>query len=98
MEKTPINKVSANQKIELAKRRKLKLLLFEEQQGLCAECVKQLSYRSPASDNYPHLSHKIPLSQGGKTTRENCTVNCAKCHSKEHNLSNTYNEQPGWRE
>jgi len=96
MNKTLIRKVSEKQQLELARRRFLKYQLWLEQEGKCARCRKFLSYANEAADNYPHLSHKKPLSQGGKTTRGNCEVLCAECHSnKEHHLRNIYNEQPG---
>jgi len=102
MKKTPLNKQSPKQKDELAKRRLLKWQLYNEQQGLCAKCGRFLwwddNHREAA--NYPHLSHKERLSKGkktGVTTRKNCEVLCAECHSnKEHGLRNFYGEQPDW--
>ena len=91
---TSLNKVSKKQEKELAHRRLLKYQLWSEQNGRCKECGKFLSYANEAADNYPHLSHKKPLSRGGKTARENCSVLCAECHSnQEHHLRNIYNER-----
>ena len=97
MRQTPIKIVSDKQRIELALRRKLKYELYLEQEGKCAKCGKFLNWYNPASDSYPHLSHEKPLSAGGKTTKENCTVKCAECHSNgNHNQGNVYNSQPQW--
>jgi len=92
MKKTPLSKISKKQEVELARRRVLKYELFLKQAGRCARCNKYLSYANGVSDNFPHLSHKTPLSRGGKTTRDNCEDLCAECHSREHNLRNIYNE------
>jgi len=92
-----MNRISAKQKAELAKRRLLKYQLFLSQEGKCAECGKYLSYYNEAADNFPHLSHEKALAQGGKTDRKNCRVKCAECHSNgKHHLRNIYNEQPAW--
>ena len=97
MKKTPLRKISKKQERELARRRLLKWELYQEQESRCAKCGKFMSYQNEASDNYPHLSHKKPLSAGGKTSRANCEVDCAECHSnQEHGLRNIYNEQPKW--
>jgi len=74
IKKTPINKVSAKQKIELAKRRKLKKELIEEQGEVCMTCGKAPDWRGIT------LSHIIPLGRGGKTTRKNCPLECFPCH------------------
>ena len=97
-QKISLSKVSDKQKDELALRRLLKWKLFNEQEGRCAnkKCGKIMTYYNEASDNYPHLSHKKPLSRGGKTDRDNCSVICAECHSKEHGLRNKYSEKPQW--
>ena len=75
MKKTPLNKVSAKQKIELALRSKLKADFFAEHGPYCMTCGVR---------GYPprwiELSHIIPLSRGGKTTRENCLNECEVCH------------------
>ena len=93
MKRTPLRKVSPKQQKELVLRRLMKWYLYLQQDGKCAKCGKFLSYASETAGNYPHLSHKKPLSQGGKTTRENCEDLCAECHSKEHHLRNIYNER-----
>jgi len=91
-----VKRVSDKQRIELEKRRLLKYQLYLRQDGQCAECGKYLSYYNETSDNYPHLSHDKSLAQGGKTNEKDCSVKCAECHSKKHNLRNIYNEQPAW--
>lgn len=99
MKRVAIKKVSAKQEIELAKRRLLKWELFNEQAAKCKNCGRFLFWddNNKTLPDYPHLSHKKPLSQGGKTDRENCEVLCAECHSNsEHGLNNKYNEQPSW--
>lgn len=94
---TSLNKVSKKQEIELAKRKLLKYQLFLSQNGKCAQCGKMMTYYNTASDNYPHLSHKKPLSKGGKSDRENLEVLCSQCHSNnEHGRNNKYNEKPRW--
>jgi len=92
MKRTPLKAVSEKQTIELAKRRLLKFQLFNEQKGRC-KCGKIMTYYHEASDNYPHLSHTIPLSRGGKTEKGNISVLCAECHGEKHGLRNKYNSQ-----
>ncbi len=74
MRKTPLRKISDKQKIELAKRRKLKQELIAETGGRCQTCGGTGDWRGLS------LSHKIPLSRGGKTTRENAILECYPCH------------------
>jgi hypothetical protein len=65
---------------ELYRRRKLKAeLLLEcptDSQGrrLCPLCGKLPDFRGL------QLVHKKALSAGGKTTKDNCCILCAKCH------------------
>lgn len=95
MKRTPLKKISSKQFQDLALRRKIKYELYLEQEGKCADCGKYLNFYDPTSDAFPHLSHEIPLSAGGKTSKENCKVKCGECHSnKNHRLVNKYNEQP----
>lgn len=72
--KTPLRKVSKKQSKELVKRRQLKKELLAENPN-CRECGKAGDFRGL------DLVHKIALSQGGKTTRENCTILCRPCHN-----------------
>jgi len=44
----------------------------------CKECGSSLDMRTAD----PH--HKIPVSQGGETTRENLLIVCRECHIKLH--------------
>jgi len=98
LKQTPLKKVSDKQAKDLALRRKIKYELYVDQDGKCAECGKFLNWYEPTSDAYPNLSHKIPLSQGGKTDKINCKVKCGECHSNiNHRLNNKYNEHPAWR-
>ncbi len=71
----PINKVSAKQKIELVRRVKLKKELIEEYGEHCMTCKDK--YRDWRGIS---LSHIIPLSRGGVTSRENCPLECYPCH------------------
>lgn len=72
----PIKRVSKKHKVELAKRRKLKAELIMESKGKCMTCKKKPDWRGLS------LSHIIPLSRGGKTTRGNCLAECFPCHIK----------------
>ena len=91
---TSLNRVSPKQEDENKLRLWMRYTLWREQEGKCKKCGRVLSW------NQTELSHKKRLSQGGKTTRENCEVLCANwlsdCHPKEHGLRNFYNEQPQW--
>ena len=72
-----LNKVSDKQEVELALRQELKAELIKEFGEHCMTC-KDLhrDWRGIS------LSHIIPLSRGGKTTRENCILECYVCHTK----------------
>jgi len=97
MKKTILKNLSDKQSIEIALRRVLKWELYNEQEGKCNKCGVYITYYSETASNFPHLSHKKRLSDGGKTTRENCEVLCASCHTNgEHGRNNIYNEQPQW--
>jgi len=74
MKRTPIRRVSDKQKAELALRRKLKAELIAEFGDDCMHCGGRPDWRGI------QLIHKIPLSRGGKTSRENCRIWCAPCH------------------
>lgn len=73
--KTAIRRVSTKQKKELALRSKLKAELIAEYGGRCMTCGGKGDWRGIS------LSHIIALGQGGKTTRENCILECGNCHS-----------------
>lgn len=77
MRKTPIRKVSAKQAIELRKRSKLKTELIEDYGEVCMTCNNEHKDWRGIS-----LSHIIPLSRLGKTTRENCLLECYPCHER----------------
>ena len=71
----PMRRVSDMQKVELARRRKLKAeLLLENPLRVCRHCGQAPDFRGL------QLVHKIPLSLGGKTDRDNCELWCAPCH------------------
>ena len=61
---------------ELRKRSKLKRELIEKYGRVCMTC-KRNEYWPGLS-----LSHIIPLSRGGKTTEDNCLLECIECHNK----------------
>ena len=67
-------------KEELLRRRYLKVALLAEcprdDAGniLCPRCLRLPDFRGL------HLMHIKDLSLGGKTTRENCGIACARCH------------------
>jgi 5-methylcytosine-specific restriction endonuclease McrA len=70
-----LNKISKNQVIELDRRRKLKAELIFDFGEKCMTCGdKKRDWRGIS------LSHIIPLSRGGKTTRKNCLLECYICH------------------
>jgi len=70
-----INKVSDKQEMELALRQKIKAELIKEFGNHCMSCNNK--YRDWRGLS---LSHIIPLSRGGKTTRENCILECYPDH------------------
>ena len=75
MKKTPINRVSDKQKIELALRSRIKRELIKEYGEHCMTCGdRRRDWRGIS------LSHIIPLSRGGKTTRGNTLLECYPCH------------------
>ena len=71
----PLNKFSRKQRAELYKRRKLKAELIEENGEHCMTCNDR--YRDWRGIT---LSHIIPLSRGGLTSRKNCLLECFPCH------------------
>lgn len=86
MRKTPLRKVSAKQKKELALRSKIKMQLIIMYGNKCMTCGdKNRDFRGIS------LSHKIPLGRGGKTDYDNCILECYPCHEK-------YEKKPELRE
>lgn len=75
-QKTSFSKISKKQKLEMAARSKLKGKLIEEYGERCMTCGSAGDFRGIS------LSHIIPLSRGGKTTRANCPLECYPCHEK----------------
>jgi len=72
---SPINKISAKKKLEIAQRIALKRALIKECGEHCMTCKdKNRDWRGIS------LSHIIALSRLGKTTRENCLLECYICH------------------
>jgi len=76
LKRNRIRQISDKQKIELALRRKLKAELILEFGNKCMVCGKLPGWLGL------ELVHKLALSQGGKTDRENCIVACRKCHAE----------------
>jgi len=72
-----LNLVSDKQKKELKLRAKIKAQLIETYGNHCMTCKdKYRDFRGIS------LSHKIALSQGGKTDMKNCILECYVCHDK----------------
>ncbi len=80
MKRSPLKRVSKKQSAELRKRDKLRQELLEECKGLCMRCGQKPDWRGLS------LAHKIALSQGGKTNRENCELWCGRDHSIDHHI------------
>jgi len=81
LRRTPIRRVSDKQKIELVRRSRLKKELIAERGEHCMTCMDaNRDWRGIS------LSHIVALSQGGKTSRENCILECLPCHDKRHGL------------
>ncbi|KKM80061.1 hypothetical protein LCGC14_1343630 [marine sediment metagenome] len=76
LKRSPIRKVSSKQAKELALRAKLKREYINETGGLCMTCGSTGDIRGLS------LSHIIPLSRGGKTTRENTLLECYPDHTR----------------
>ncbi len=72
-----INKVSDKQGIEIQKRQELKAELIKEYGNHCMTCSNK--YRDWRGLS---LSHIIPLSRGGETSRGNCVIECYVCHTR----------------
>ena len=81
MKRRPIRKISLKQQAELELRKRIKAeLMFEQLMTagyiFCMTCQKRPDWRGIS------LSHIIPLSRGGPTTRENCLLECQSCHTR----------------
>jgi 5-methylcytosine-specific restriction endonuclease McrA len=74
MKRTPLKKVSTKQRAELTKRRKVRAELEVIAGGRCQHCGRLPDWRGL------QMHHKIPLSQGGETSVENCELWAAPCH------------------
>jgi len=87
---TPLRKVSHKQQRELARRSRLKKELLRDGpkdgsgRNLCQHCGNLPDFKDGRGEL--HLSHKIPLSRGGKTEKSNCELLCRVCHSAMHGL------------
>ena len=75
MKRTPIKRYGDKHRIELKKRQKLKADLIKEYGEHCMTC-KDLNrdWRGIS------LSHIIPLSRGGETSKKNCILECYPDH------------------
>jgi len=74
--KKGLNRASDKQKIEIRNRTRLKAELLIEFGNKCMTCHQKPDWRGIS------LSHIIPLSRGGETSRKNCLLECYICHSK----------------
>ena len=75
MNRTPIKRYSVKYRKELKKRQELKSELIEEFGEHCMTCNdRNRDWRGIS------LSHIIPLSRGGETSRDNCLLECLPCH------------------
>ncbi len=90
VKRRPIRAISCKQIAELKKRKELKAKLIIKSGGRCMTCGNTGGWLGL------ELVHKIPLSQGGKTDTENCTVECTQCHSLRHHLRVKMNSRPEW--
>ena len=72
-------------KEELQRRRELKAYLIEKHGKKCMTCGS--GWKWPGLS----LSHIIALGRGGRTTEENCLIECGICHGK-------YEKKPELRE
>ena len=85
MKRKALNKISKKQRAELNLRAKLKREYMAETEGHCMTCGTTGDIRGLS------LSHVVPLSRGGATTRENTLLECYPCHSKRHGLREVNN-------
>lgn len=71
---------------ELALRHRLKFELIALYGNRCMTCFKVNPWLLD-------LAHKIALSQGGETSKENCILECRDCHMKRHHLIREVNNE-----
>ena len=95
MKKSYIPKVSTKQAIENALRRKIKaekmkVQLATEGYIFCQNCGQKPDFVGI------QLSHKIALSQGGKTDKENCELFCDTCHKEKRHHQRVIKSKPMW--
>ncbi len=90
MKRTHLNPISEKHKKEIAKERKLKKELIEENGKCCMKCGSKGDFRGI------QLVHKIPKSLGGKTNRENCYLGCGKCHFVDEHGIKEVDSKPMW--
>ncbi len=77
MKRVAIKRYSVRQLTELHKRWALKADLIKEFGEHCMTCKdKNRDWRGIS------LSHIIPLSRGGETSRKNCLLECYPCHEE----------------
>lgn len=76
MKRTPIKQISDKQQLEIENRQELKTELIAEFGNHCMTCGHLPDWRGLS------LSHIIPLSRLGKTTKANCVTECGICHDK----------------
>ncbi len=90
-----IRAVSKKQAKELALRIALRKELLEECDNTCMTCGNIRRDLRGLS-----LSHIIALSRGGKTTRENCLIECYPCHEEyeKHPERRSNGEATGFRQ
>jgi hypothetical protein len=50
--------------------------LYTRDRGICSYCITPIEYDLATND------HIIPISKGGATTWENCTLSCKTCNNK----------------
>ena len=75
-----IRRISKKKRKQLLREKELTAILWEKQNGLCADCGRALRFGS--------AKHEIKFrSQGGDPTDENnCILLCLPCHSKRHGI------------
>ena len=89
MKQTPLRRVSKKQAKELAVRAALKRELLEECDHSCMTCNNlRLDFRGLS------LSHVVALGSGGKTTRENCLIECYPDHES---FEKHHERRPEWQ-
>ncbi len=77
MKRSRIRKISNKHERELIRRGKLRMELADKYGEHCMTCKDENRDWRGIS-----LSHIIPLSRGGKTTKRNCLLECYPCHEK----------------